>query len=180
MNKRERIVMHDITRHVGRWGRLLALSVGFSAWAALLGAQTVMTATTLSAAVDATQQTITVASATTFATGAKVWIDQEQMTVISVSGTVITVRRGSEGTAARGHANAETVLVGTETATVVWFYGYDPNVGQSCTRGTGQARNSPWINTRTGVVWNCLGSTSLWNGTHTAPITYNSVQNGTP
>lgn len=80
---------------------------------------TAMTSTTLSAAVTATADKITVASATGFnaanmetATPASlVYIDAELMQVIAVSSTTITVKRGVAGIAS-AHASGQVVWVG--------------------------------------------------------------------
>lgn len=82
-----------------------------------------ITATTLSAAVGVTDSTIAVASATgitapNFTTGAGItWllVDQEFMLVISVSGTVITVIRGQNGTAQAAHVTSAQVQIGLPT-----------------------------------------------------------------
>ena len=71
-----------------------------------------LTATTLSAAVTNVQNTITVASATGFAAGNFVLIDQELMLVSNsyVSGTTIPISlRGVDGTAAVAHASSALV-----------------------------------------------------------------------
>ena len=79
-----------------------------------------ITATTLSAAVTTTDQTITVASATgitapNFQTGSGItWlrIDQELMLVLGVSGTLITVLRGQNGTPVQAHVINTGVQIG--------------------------------------------------------------------
>ena len=57
-------------------------------------AQTYMTRTTLSAAINNSQATITVASGTNFSAGQFVWVNGEAMQISSVSGTSIRVIRG--------------------------------------------------------------------------------------
>lgn len=79
-----------------------------------------LTQTTLSAAVTVDQNSIVVASATGFAAGNYVLIDQEIMMVQSsyVSGTTIPVLRGKEGTATSAHvitAKVKTYL-GSDSA----------------------------------------------------------------
>jgi hypothetical protein len=68
--------------------------------------------TTLTAALNATQTTVTVASASGFPSSQfKIRIDDEQMTVTSGFGTTTwTVSRGVNGTTAKTHANSQTVL----------------------------------------------------------------------
>jgi hypothetical protein len=83
-------------------------------------AQTALTETTLSAAVSTTSgKVIQVASASGIAapsltTGLsyQIYIDTELMDVESVSGTLITVRRGAGGTRAQTHASGTTVYAG--------------------------------------------------------------------
>lgn len=72
-----------------------------------------MTTTTLSGAVVIDQNSITVASATGFAAGSIIKIDDEVMQVASnySSGTAIPVLRGREGTAGRAHASGANVTV---------------------------------------------------------------------
>lgn len=161
--------------------RVPVLAVAMLGMLAIPGfAQTVGTKTTLSGAVTAAQPTIIVASATGFAVGYQVWIDQELMRVVSVNGTTITVQRGFRGTGSQAHATSEFVLVSPETAAETHFLSYDPDHGAACTRGVGQARVLPWVNIRTGVNWNCWGNSQGWHGSHTAPVTYNSTTDGTP
>ena len=73
-----------------------------------------LTATTLSGAVVIDQNTITVASATGFAAGNIVRIDDEIMVVTSnyLSGTAIGVLRGRNGTAGANHASGALVVTG--------------------------------------------------------------------
>jgi hypothetical protein len=74
--------------------------------------------TTLAAAVNSTQTTITVASATGFPTSQfTLRIDDESMTVTSGFGTTTwTVTRGANGSAAASHVNAQTVVWNTPTS----------------------------------------------------------------
>jgi len=73
-----------------------------------------ITLTTLNGAVVVDQNTIAVASATGFAAGSIVQIDQEVLQVQKgyVSGTTIPVLRGLDGTATQAHATAAQVKVG--------------------------------------------------------------------
>ena len=145
----------------------LALLVGL--WQAPLSAQcgtndgrTCMTRTTLSANVDNSQTTISVTSNTNFDADDQLWVDFEQMHVVSVSGTQIRVNRGVNGTAAQAHDNADAIWVGASNH----FHTNDPDLGQDCTGGQGQAAYSPWINVRTGYVSICdNGVTADWTQT---------------
>lgn len=145
---------------------LLVLSL----FALPMGAQTIQTSTTLSAAVTSTAATtITVASATGISrnsTSLFFPISGEVMSVNGVSGTIISVSRGANGTRAYTLANSATVLVLQTGSTV----DYDP--GGSCTRGQGLARFSPVVNTVTGNVWVCTSGT--WAGTNLRPFVFNS------
>lgn len=84
-----------------------------------LSAQTVVTSTTLSGAVNTTSETsVTVASATNVlapATGGVytyLYVDNEMMQVLAVSGTTARVARGVNSTRASTHITAATVWVG--------------------------------------------------------------------
>lgn len=70
------------------------------------------TTTTLNGAVLATARSITVTSATGFATGNLVIVDEEVMVVTKeyVSGTSIPVLRGQDGTAMTAHATGTNVI----------------------------------------------------------------------
>lgn len=156
--------------------RSILIAVALLALPALASAQAIVTKTTLSNAITATQTTFVVASATDFAAGAYLWADREVMQVRSVSGTNITVTRGQMGTSVAAHAASETLFVSTATTVSAWHVAGDPDYGATCTRGTGQASVLPWFNAATGTVWSC--QTTTWNGTNTALITFNSVQFG--
>ena len=135
-------------------------------------AQTVATTTTLAADLAATATTMTVTSATGFTVGNSLLIDAEVMVIRAVSGTAVTVGRGQQGTAVRAHDNAERIITGASNH----FNTQDPDYGQDCTRGSGQAAFSPWINVRTGTVWICFGTgASVWSGTNTQGLTFNSI-----
>jgi len=141
------------------FGVLLALLL-----AAPVFAQTATTATTLSAAVSSTSQDrITVASATGFAAGRFVYIDNELMQVARTysSGTTIPVVRAKGGRASK-HLSGARVLAGITGS-------YDPTLGQSsgvfivaspygpCTPGNQQY--TIVVNTTTGDKFKCIGDT---------------------
>ncbi len=156
--------------------RYILLAVSLVALPALASAQAIVTRTTLSNAITATQTTFAVASATDFAAGGFLWADREVMQVRSVSGTNITVLRGQMGTVAASHAASETIFVSTAATVSAWHARADPDYGAACVRGVGQAGVLPWFNAATGTVWSC--QTTTWNGTNTALITFNSIQFG--
>ena len=133
--------------------------------------------TTLSSAVSDTKTTtFVVASATnitapTFTTpGSSLYIDAEEVDVIAVNGTVLTVRRGADGTAAQTHLKGAQVYV----AQSAQFQDYQ--IGGSCV----SPYNDPWINTKTGDVFRCYygagsASTGVWqrvavNGAQHQPV----------
>lgn len=156
--------------------RYILLAAVLMAVPAMASAQVIVTRTTLTNAISQTQTAFLVASATDFAAGGLLWVDREVMAIRSVSGLVITVSRGQMGTDAQAHAASETVFVSVALTLPAWHANADPDYGAACVRGQGQAAILPWFNANTGTVWSCQGTT--WNGTNTAPITFNSVQFG--
>lgn len=153
--------------------RLLILLAIVGLWAVPIGAQviaTMSTNTTLSAAMNASQTTMLVGSATGFTVGNFAWTGLEVVRITSVSGTTIGVQRGQMGTVSRGHASSQIVVTGAAQH----FQQTDPDTKAACTAGSGQAGWLPWINVTTGNVWVCtLGS--VWVGTNTQPLTWNSI-----
>lgn len=119
--------------------------------------QATTTTTTLSAAVTQVATSVTVASATGIsasgnplnATNTVLFVDKEAMNVLSVSGTVITVQRGSNGTPQTTHASGALVWVGPPS---YYFFG-DPS--GSCTAN--QNLNLPRVAQSTGKIWDCIG-----------------------
>lgn len=78
-----------------------------------------LTATTLAAAMSATDLTLTLTSATGFAAGQLIKIDDEYMVIASLSGTVATVyKRGDQGTAVVAHGVLAPVV--TTTSAYDW------------------------------------------------------------
>jgi hypothetical protein len=134
--------------------------------AAPLWAQTVLTSTTLASAIsDTSGLNMSVASATSFAapgTGATrvlALVDKEIVGVRTVSGTVIGITRGLNGTRATTHVSGATVWVGPPDA----FQSYVP-AGQ-CLRSS--LKYVPWIvgggpglGVEVGSTYDCLGVTS--------------------
>jgi hypothetical protein len=84
------------------------------------------------------------------------YVDREVMRVVSVSGTNITVRRGTDGSAATGHITGTGILAGRPD----WFMTYDPPPGGSCT--TANTYVTPWLNVRTGDQWLCSTVEKRW------------------
>ena len=149
---------------------LLAIVLAVMVSAIPVSAQTIATNTTLSAAITSTATTVRVASATGFTVGNYLYTGYEEMQITSVSGTTIGVLRGQGGTPARAHASSDVVVTGG----IGHFQTHDPDFKAACTRGTGQASVQPYVNVLTGNIWVCT-LTSVWAGTNTAPITWNSI-----
>lgn len=112
-------------------------------------AQTAMTTTFLSGAVTSLNvNQVTVNSATGItANVTQLVIDYESMRVTAVSGTTITVSRGTDGTSRRLHENNALVWVGPPEA----FPPDDPS--GACTAST--LPYLPRVNARNGNIWNC-------------------------
>lgn len=108
------------------------------------------TRTTLSAAVSATDTSILVASATSFAAGNRLIIDQEEMVIAKgyASGTTVPVQRGQNGTATKAHASGAGVAQGIGAAD--WA---DPWTGQDTVQpGRVQNLETPQDVTATGAT----------------------------
>jgi hypothetical protein len=144
-------------------------------------AQTYLTSTTLSAAVNASSSTFVVVSATGIAAGGGLYVDREFVTVRSVSGTTITVARGQSGTTATAHGSGRTVIIVPAAALSTVISNTDPTpfdgVG-TCTASN--HRYLPVINVTSGNVWLCRYTTAgqtatIWAATNVAAVTYNSL-----
>lgn len=149
---------------------LLAVSLAYS-----VSAQTVLSTTTLGAAVTSTSATtIRVASITGITANTGLWVDQEFMTVTATpaSGTLtVSVFRGAAGTKAALHASGVLVTLGPQNA----FQATDPPWG-ACTRS--QQQYLPWINVNSGNLCTCdqlTTSYTQWRCTNTQPIVYGST-----
>ena len=143
------------------------LLFGLLASLSAYGQQNTIVFTSLSAAINATQTQIVVASATginapSFSSGLAgsalyvVEVGQttgEEMTVTSISGTTVSVRRTTGRTTA--HASGAQVLVATNAN---WFKTKDP--AGSCTTATTDI--SPYFNVNTGQEWVCSAITLTW------------------
>ena len=146
-------------------------------------AQRELTTTTLNANLALADTQMTVTSSTGFVVGQLVLIDLEVVRMTSLNGvagtsTVITIQRGVDGTRAIAHDNAKVIWITTQNND---FKQVDPDWSADCTRGTGQAAILPWVNSRTGTMWDCASPTaSRWTATNPTPITYNSIPTSTP
>ena len=161
----------------------IAFAAGLLGIAAHLSAQTILTPTTLSAAVTSLKsKNIVVASVGSGASiiappsvngnpFSSLYIDKELLTVEAVNGTTVTVIRGQGGTSATYHASGALVFVGPPQAFAVGSadnagqsFGPPPIAGGSCTRGN--LLYLPSVNVETGVISDCLGG--VWvNGVST-------------
>lgn len=129
--------------------------------------QTVLTTTTLSAALTSSDgQYVTVASTTGITApsasdstkATSIYVDRELMDVESVSGTTLKVMRASSHTAGRAHASGALVFVIPNY--LVTFsdgaYGYPPAVpAGSCTRAN--ENFLPRIQFISGLITDCIG-----------------------
>lgn len=121
-------------------------------------AQATLTQTILSAAMSTNAQGATdtavvataTASSSAFSAGNIVFIDKEAMRVKStyVSGTLVPVLRGQEGTKVMPHAISSVVYVGPAS----WFTRNDPS--GLCTASTGSL-STPMISLVTGNLYTC-------------------------
>ena len=127
---------------------LLLLGLAVSA-----SAQTTLSSTTLSAAVNNDVNIVTVASATGIDVGDYLFVDREAMRVLGLTGTQVRVTRGFAGTAARAHAASVTVYLGAPDNF------YSSEVAGACTASA--ETYTPRIVLPTGNVYSCTGGT--WN-----------------
>lgn len=121
-----------------------------------------LNSTTLSAAVGATDSTVSLTSASAatgssfgaVAAGQGLFVDQEYMLITAVSSTTATVQRRNNRTQpATTHASGQTVYIGAPGA----FQRANPTTGVCAAASQGD----PWINIDNGQIWRCLGSTWL-------------------
>ena len=155
---------------------ILIIALCFVASAA--SAQTVLSNTTLNGAVNATQDFVTLTSASASsgsnvgapAAGQFIWVEHEQMRIVSMVGTRANVQRATAGLQG-AHANSAVVFTGPGGA-----FREGPPPMKVCTTATMQVR--PWIvinpaSPAFGDIGLC--KSSIWTFTNLKPITYNSV-----
>jgi len=122
-------------------------------------AQTALTHTTLSSAVTSTTNTFIVASATGISAGTNLYVIDfhsvlgELVVVRSVSGTTLTVTRGSGYQ--RAHTSGARVVIAPVPSA---FYTRNPR--GACTAA--DTLYTPWINTTTGEQWLCSTVSLNW------------------
>jgi len=170
-----------------RFTRILAL-VAFSLFSTAAFAQTALTQTTLSAAITSSQTTLQVASATginspssfggatyTPGTSTLLVVDNEAIVVRSISGTLVNVQRGANGSKAKAHNAAAIVWAGSPDKFLV----SDPS--GTC---TASITYNPTISINTAYslnthYWNCISSTwqpVLTTGTITPAASSAAIQ----
>lgn len=137
---------------------VLALLVSLPAFAQ----QNTLTGTTLAAAVTDSATTVRVASATgitssSSTTSTFIYVDNELMPVISVSGTTLTVSRGASGTRAAAHVSGAVVYAGRPN----WFYVVNPQ-GTCSLSGATAILVTPYINVNTGNQFLCSSILGKW------------------
>lgn len=166
---------------------------------ALLPAQTALSSTTLSAAINNSQACFGLASvtglntstanatggtSTTLGTQAALYVDRELEYVQSINTTAKTVcvLRGMGGSIASAHASGSVVIIGPPAA----FLDYDP--AGYCGTATPPSAGAPplytpWVNQRTSNQWLC-GLNSQWvpgfgnpgvSGTPPGPTTASAI-----
>lgn len=128
--------------------------------------QTILTRTTLAAAVTTTSTTfVRVSSATGITANTTVlFVDGEAMTVNAVSGTTISVTRGEPSSRAATHPNGAVVWIGPPNA----FYFQNPfgYPSGSCTRSL--QLFLPYIDVNNAIISDCIGG--VWvNGDNWPP-----------
>jgi hypothetical protein len=161
---------------------MLAIVLAVVGWSIpLQAAASAITTTTLSAAMTAGTNRMTVASATGFTASSGtqqyiVFVDTEAMLITAVSGTTITVIRGQNQSSQSAHNSGARAYVGAAGSVSAGSVTGGPFV-QSTPVGTCDRNNVgtlPLINVRTARMVNCNGGQwldqTLPNGTSTMPI----------
>lgn len=135
---------------------LTSILLAVALFAALpVQAQTSLTQTTLSAAINNSQTQFSVASATNIEVGGWLYIDHELMQVTAVSGTRVSVKRnGAQGSNINSHGNAANVFVATAAQAAQTFLPSEAaQRAGSCTPSNYQYL--PIIDVKTGDVIFC-------------------------
>lgn len=152
---------------------LLGLLVCLPAWG-----QTALNSTTLSAALNAVSQTVSLTSASNINVGDVAFVDREALRVLSVDTTNnrITVERGMEGTVAVRHVNGQTAYIDRPDRFI------NKDLSGACTAGSEFPNYTPLINVSNGNryrcqsgAWNLEQTLNNINGTlDTTPVRINS------
>lgn len=134
---------------------LLAVALPASAQQNTLGSTTLAAAITTG---QATQFRVSSATGITVTGGGGtqtiLYIDREEINVLSINGTTVVGFRGYDGTPATPHLSGANVLVGRPN----WFNHFDPS--GACTPANVVA--TPYINTLNGLQWLCSTLTKQW------------------
>lgn len=159
-------------------GLILAAVLAFPV--GVVGQSYTVSNTTLSSAINSSQTTLVVASASASsgssfgapAAGQCLFVDGELMRIVSVASTTFTVARSAYSPAAHP-ANA---IVWTGPCGTAFKQG-DPAVGAflNNTNNSCSTQPAPWINVASGNIWWCNRTNNRWSGTSYLPFTYNSV-----
>lgn len=166
---------------IRRFALVLLLAVGIPAlvWAAQTYQYTI-SRTTLNGAINASQTTLVLTSASASAgssfgapaAGQCLWVDNELMSIRSMSSTTATVTRALAGAA--GHATAAVVYTGPCSA----FKTSDPPFSANAVCAD---TPNPWINVSNGNIWICgVGGDNKWYGSNAQSFSYASVPNPIP
>lgn len=123
-------------------------------------AQTTVPTTTNSVAISATTNQVSLVSVSGVVAGTGLYLDKEAMSVISVTGLVVRVIRGVDGTAVAAHAISTTVYEGPAPSNNVQgqgpFWSSDPPQ-PVCVAASEQY--SLRINVTAGRIWKCVNAT---------------------
>lgn len=132
---------------------VLALLFTVASFVSPVQAQTTLTTTTLTTALNDVNKTVVVGSATNVIAGNYLFIDREAMLIQSVSGLTAQVVRGFAGTASRAHLASSTVTAAAPSQF------YQSEVTGACTLA--QEAVTPRIVLPTGNTYTCTGG--VWN-----------------
>src|SRR5271163_4880422 len=137
-------------------------------------APTLITVTSATGIVGASPNLSITASQPNFQSA--IFVDREEMLVIGVNGTQLTVVRGVNGTVATPHSTGAMVLAGQPR----FFYVQDPGGIGSQGPGGSPISNvpcilnnvvvSPWLNVRTGAQWVCNPTSLVWTPGYNNPM----------
>lgn len=153
---------------------LLAVVVAALHWSGgptvRLDAQAAITSTTTSAAVTRTQTTVPLTSDSGVAAGTKLFIDLELVEAVSEVGTTgrWNVRRGlaDGGSPATGHASGSKVWIFPNSSSGSLYFTYDQASGATCAQT--DYPYVPFINTKTGHVFDCAAGLNVWEQRNTS------------
>lgn len=168
--------MRTMTKRMPLLAVVLAIATVLFTGPVALAQTYVLSNTTLNGAINASQTTLVLASASassgsTFGAPAAnqcLFVENELMRIVSMSSTTATVTRAVRG--ASPHATSAVIWTG---ACAAFFQADPPQLGgnQTCS-----SQPRPWINTNTANLWWCDAVLNKWMGTNYVPFSYNSVR----